>query len=230
VIALRWLGEQYGARTDVLRVLLGRLSPGTPKVAGQLGEETLRAILKRWAARGLVSRQRLLGWQWVVPTSKALHLVGLDLRLWTPVVPQLAHVHAVGVVRLAIEPTIPTGGRWVSERELRRQASKAHVPDGAVELNEDTDARPAGHGLVGEDVDRLAPRIAIEVELTRKNVAQLRDILTRPRHGRWLRTVYYAPPEVAGYLAGQVARIAPRHPVDVRPLPDVPGVTYGGAS
>jgi hypothetical protein len=30
VTALRWLGQQYAARSDVLRVLLGRLSPGRP--------------------------------------------------------------------------------------------------------------------------------------------------------------------------------------------------------
>jgi hypothetical protein len=34
VIALRWLGQQYAARADVLRVLLGRLSPGSPRVEG----------------------------------------------------------------------------------------------------------------------------------------------------------------------------------------------------
>jgi len=28
VTALRWLGQQYASRSDVLRVLLGRLSPG----------------------------------------------------------------------------------------------------------------------------------------------------------------------------------------------------------
>jgi hypothetical protein len=47
VAALVWLGQQYGARSDVLRVLLGRLSPGSPRVTGQLGEETLRQILDR---------------------------------------------------------------------------------------------------------------------------------------------------------------------------------------
>jgi len=34
VAALVWLGQQYAARSDVLRVLLGRLSPGSPRVAG----------------------------------------------------------------------------------------------------------------------------------------------------------------------------------------------------
>jgi hypothetical protein len=50
--ALYWLGQQYAARSDVLRVLLGRLSPGSPKVAGQLSEQTLRQILKRFASSG----------------------------------------------------------------------------------------------------------------------------------------------------------------------------------
>ena len=60
VAALRWLGQQYAARSDVLRVLLGRLSPGAPQVAGQVAEETLRQILGRWEDRGLVDRDRLL--------------------------------------------------------------------------------------------------------------------------------------------------------------------------
>ena len=230
VAALYWLGQQYAARSDVLRVLLGRLSPGSPKVAGQLGDETLRQILARWEERGLVARDRLLGHLWVAPTPKALRLVGLDVRAWSFVIPQLAHVHAVGVVRLALEPSIPKGGRWVSERELRRDAGKSHVPDGAIELP-DTPTQ-GGAGLYGEDVDPLPRRVAVEVELTRKTAARLRERWTRPRHGRWAQTVYFAPPEVAAYLAGQLDRIRPRHPISVRPLPEVPGTSYprpGGA-
>jgi hypothetical protein len=232
VVALHWLGQQYAARADILRVLLGRLSPGAPRVAGQLGEQTLRQILDRWEARGLVDRDRLLGHLWVAPTTKALRLVGLDVRAWSFVIPQLAHVHAVGVVRLALEPSIPEGGRWLSERELRREAGKSQVPDGAIQLP-DAPELEAGPGLYGEDVDPLPKRIAVEVELTRKGAARLREAWTRPRHGRWTRTVYYAPPEVAGYLTGQLQRIRPRHPIQVHPLPDVPGTTYmrpGGAS
>jgi hypothetical protein len=225
VAALRWLGQQYAARSDVLRVLLGRLSPGSPRVAGQLGEQTLRQILDRWEARGLVERDRLLGHLWVAPTPKALRLVGLDVRAWSFVIPQLAHVHAVGVVRLALEPSIPDGGRWLSERELRREAGKSLVPDGAVQLPDNPDS-DAGLGLYGEDVDPLPKRVAVEVELTRKGAARLRETWTRPRHGRWTRTVYYAPPEVGSYLAGQLARIRPRHPIQVHPLPEVAGVTY----
>ena len=136
-----------------------------------------------------------------------------------------------GVVRLALEPSIPAGGRWLSERELRREAGKSHVPDAAVQLPDDPEPA-AGAGLYGEDVDPLPKRVAVEVELTRKGAARLREAWTRPRHGRWTRTVYYAPPEVAGYLTGQLARIRPRHPIQVHPLPEVAGVTYlrpGGA-
>jgi len=56
------------------------------------------------------------------------------------------------VVRLALESEIPEGGRWLSERELRGEAGKSHVPDGAIELPDDPDAG-AGSGLYGEDVD-----------------------------------------------------------------------------
>jgi hypothetical protein len=231
VAALRWLGQQYAARADVLRVLLGRLSPGSPRVEGLLGEETLRDVVARWEDRGLVARDRLLGHLWVAPTPKALRLVGLEVRAWSFVIPQLAHVHAVGIVRLALEPTIPAGGRWLSERELRRETGKSDGPDGAVQLPDDPEAI-AGSGLYGEDVDPLPKRVAVEVELTGKGAARLREAWTRPRHGRWTRTVYYAPPEVAGYLTGQLQRIRPRHPIQVHPLPQVPGTTYmrpGGA-
>jgi hypothetical protein len=166
VAALRWLGQQYAARSDVLRILLGRLSPGSPRVAGQIGEATLRDMLDRWEDRNLVERDRLLGHLWVAPTPKALRLVGLDVRAWSFVILQLAHVHAVGVVRLALAPSIPAGGRWLSERELRREAGKSLVPDGAIQLPDDPEAE-AGSGLYGEDVDPLPRRVAVEVELTR---------------------------------------------------------------
>jgi len=225
VAALRWLGQQYAARSDVLRVLLGRLSPGSPRVAGQLGDETLRQILDRWDQRGLIARDRLLGYQWVAPTGKALRLVGLEVPSWSFVIPQLAHVHAVGVVRLALEPQIPDGGRWLGERELRREAGKSHVPDGAIQLPDDPDAG-VGSGLYGEDVDPLPRRIAVEVELTRKTAARLREAWLRPRHGRWQQSVYFAPPEVASYLSGQLERIRPRYRIQIHPLPEVAGATY----
>ena len=108
---------------------------------------------------------------------------------------------------------------------FRSQAGPGFVPDAAIQLPDDPEAA-TGAGLYGEDVDPLPKRIAVEVELTRKGAARLREAWTRPRHGRWTRTAYYAPPEVASYLTGQLARIRPRHPIQVHPLPDVPGTTY----
>jgi hypothetical protein len=223
VAALCWLGEQFCARADVLRVLLARLGA---LAGGQLAERTMRQIIERWEQSGLATRHRLLNHQWIVPTRKALHLVGLDVSYWSPVVPQLEHKHAVAIVRLALEPSIPAGGRWVSERELRREADRTNLPDGAIEWPEDSDPRPVGRGLYGEEVDRLPPRVAVEVELTRKARAKLRDALKRPRHGRYLQVDYYASAEARSYLAAQVQRIAPRIPVRVHPLPELEGVTY----
>ena len=44
-------------------------------------------MLDRWEDRGLVARDRLLGFLWVAPTPKALRLVGLDVRSWSFVNP-----------------------------------------------------------------------------------------------------------------------------------------------
>jgi hypothetical protein len=128
VAALRWLGQQYAARADVLRVLLGRLSPGSPRIEGQLGETTLRDVLDRWEDRGLVARDRLLGHLWVAPTAKALRLVGLDVRAWSFVVPQLPHVQAVGIVRLALEPSIPEGAAGCRSGSCAARPARATAP------------------------------------------------------------------------------------------------------
>jgi hypothetical protein len=228
VAALRWIGQQYTARTDVLRVLLGRLSPVATRVEGQIGEETLRQILDRWADRELIVRERLLGHLWVAPTPKALRLVGLDVRPWSFVVPWLGHYHAVAVVRLHLEPRIPSGGRWLSERELR-QGGARQVPDGAIELPDDPDAGPST-GTYGQDEDAPPARVGIEVELSRKTIARLRHKWTRTRSGVWQRTDYYAAPDVHGYLLERLVRLeldqAQRARIRIHPLPQVPGLSY----
>jgi hypothetical protein len=251
VAALTWLGEQYGARADVLRVLLARLGV---QGEGQLGERTLRQITERWADTGLATRYRLLGHQWVVPTGKALHLVGLGFKPWSPVVTQLNHIHAVGIARLALELgtdanlAIPEGGRWIGERQLRRDRTvtasvagsvKDRPPrtkdyDGAVELPE-AEEQPTRTGLYGEEVEQLTRRIAIEVELSRKSGLRIRELVRTPRNSRYLRTVYFAPPEVGSFVRGQIDRAQAKQPPERRhdywvlPLPEVEGVTYGGA-
>jgi hypothetical protein len=251
VAALTWLGEQYGARADVLRVLLARLGV---QGEGQLGERTLRQITERWAEVGLATRHRLLGHQWIVPTGKALHLVGLGFKPWSPVVTQLNHIHAVAIVRLALELgtdanlAIPEGGRWVSERQLRRDRTvtasvagsvkdrpvRTKDYDGAVELPE-AEEQPTRTGLYGEEVEQLTRRIAVEVELSRKSGLRIRELVRTPRNSRYLRTVYFAPPDVGAFVRRHIdrgqerQRPEQRHEYLVLPLPEVEGVTYGGA-
>ena len=167
VAALSWLGQQYAARSDVLRVLLGRLSPGSPRIEGQLGEATParrarplggpRPGRPRPPPRPPVGRPHRQG-----PAAGRPRCAGLVLR-HPPTRPRPRRR------RGAAGPGAkhPAGGRWLSERELRREAGKSHVPDAAIQLPDAPDL-VAGAGLYGEDVDPLPKRIAVEVELTRK--------------------------------------------------------------
>jgi hypothetical protein len=120
VAALGWVAEQYTVRADLLGLLLGRLSPEAPRTVhaweyatGQRAElpalsaATVRYHLRRWLHAGWVTVQRALGRTWIVPTPRGLALAGIDYRLWGLVPSRLAHVHAVGLVRLAIEAANP---------------------------------------------------------------------------------------------------------------------------
>jgi hypothetical protein len=130
--ALRWLADQYAVRADALGLLLGRLSPEAPRTVrawqyapGQwtqlpaLADATVRYHLRRWLLAQWVTVQRALGRTWIVPTHRGLALAGADYRPWSLVPSRLAHLHAVGLVRLAIEAANPQA-EWVSERELGR--------------------------------------------------------------------------------------------------------------
>jgi hypothetical protein len=131
--AIRFVGEHYAVRSDVLAVVLGRLSPAMPQAPGMLGMRTLRQRLGRWQQAGWVQRRRLLGHTWVLPTRTGLRLAGLEFDCWEPAESRLAHHHAVALVRLAREP-IPGASGWVCERELWRRRGRAswHLADGAM--------------------------------------------------------------------------------------------------
>jgi hypothetical protein len=206
------------ARADVVAVLLARLSPVEDLDRSRpVGERTLRHHAERWERLRFVERRRLLGFAWFLPTRRGLAFAGVDFPPYAPVGQRLAHQHATAVVRLAVEAQYP-GLEWVCERELaaRRKASggRWHRPDG------------------------LADTTLVEVELTRKKPEELQRHLLEPQHPAGRTRVYFAPARNVDTLAGRVAGIqagaarGSRGPVwvptDVRPLPEVAGVSYNG--
>jgi hypothetical protein len=241
VAALAWVAEQYAVRTDTLGLLLGRLSPETPRTvhrwqyaAGEwaelpaLSEATVRYHLRRWLRAGWVRPQRALGRTWIIPTRAGLDLAGSSYRLWPLVPSQLEHLHAVAVVRLAIETANPDA-EWVSERALARLRAQRREawwrPDGGLVV-----ADAAGNGA-------CVPLHTIEVELTPKHLAKLQAVF-EDRYPGEVQTTYFAPPAHIDGLRRRLlvieqatrARNEPWSHVNVVPLPVLPGVRYEGAA
>jgi hypothetical protein len=217
-VVLAWIGEQYGVRADVAALVLARHSERPT-----LSRRTVRVQLDRWERAGLVLRQRLYGRSWVVPTSAGLAFAGLPYPPWRPAYGRLAHVHAVSVVRLALEAAAP-GLAWISERALGRERRLAdggwHLPDGAVEV-----PAPPGRPQLQQALH------AVEVELTpksRPNLAEVFDTLT----ANTVAVTYFAPagdvPALRAALAEVTAGHRPRVDVRVVELSRLPGVSYEG--
>jgi hypothetical protein len=220
--ALRFVGEQYAARLDVLAVVLGRLSPAVVREAGRLGHRTVRQRVERWEAAGWAVRRRMLDHTWVLTTRAGLRLAGLDFDPWTPALDRLAHHHAAAVVRLHRE-AVPGRGGWMCERELWRRRGRAswHMADGAL---------PAPVPAGWQGIDQAWE--LVEVELTHKARPRvLAAIKTRPPHTAQI--TYYVPASLHAPLSAQLASVVRelggRPEVAVQLLPQVPGVTYMAA-
>jgi hypothetical protein len=215
---LKWIGEQYLARTDVVAVLLARLSPVEDLDRGRpVGEWTLRHHAARWERLRFIQRQRLLGRTWFLPTRRGLTFAGIDFPTYAPVGQRLAHQHATAVVRLAVEAAYPDA-KWVSERELRGGRGTAAgwwLPDGMVDAT------------------------TVEVEISPKKKADLAEAATTKQHPAAHNRVYFAPANRVDTLRTRLAAIAaeversgggwPWLPTEVRELPGVVGVSYDGA-
>ena len=145
--SLCWLGEQYGARTDQIEVLLG------------CGPRTVQRVLARLRDAGLIDTHRLLVGDptWVIPTGAGLRATGQGFGVWRPQVGLLAHVASVNDVRLHIQARSPES-EWIPERILARERRAGeHLPDAVVLVD--------------------GQRVAIEVELTVKSQRRLTTIL-----------------------------------------------------
>jgi hypothetical protein len=232
--ALAWIGEQYAVLADVAAVVLGRLAQPSPHLSRTsrprsstttVSHRTLRVQLDRWERAGLVLRERLYGRTWIVPTAAGLAFAGLPYSPWRPAWSRLAHVHAVSVVRLALEAEHPDlRERWISERALareRRQEDGAwHLPDGAVEVPAPPDRPQLRRALH-----------VVEVELTPKSRLNLGEVI-KTLGGNTVAVTYFAPiDDVARLQAGLAELVAGRRlPIDVRvvALPTLEGVDYEG--
>ena len=201
-------------------------APGQWAELPALSEATVRYHLRRWLRAGWVRPQRALGRTWIVPTRRGLDLAGSGYRPWTLVPSQLNHLHAVAVVRLAIETRQPRG-RVGLERALTRLRAQRR----------ETWWRPDG-GLVVADaaVNGGPPLHTIEVELTPKHLAKLQQVFEHRYPGE-VQTTYFTPPAHQDGLQRRLAvleqatraRNEPWSRVNVVPLPAAAGpVLCGG--
>jgi hypothetical protein len=216
--ALAWIGEQFGVRIDVAARVIAHHSEQPT-----LSRRTVRVQLDRWERAGLVLRQRLYSRSWVVPTAAGLAFAGLSYTPWRPTYGRLAHVHAVSVVRLALETAAPDL-QWISERALERerrtQGATWHRADAAVEVPVPVDRPKLQRALH-----------AIEVELTPKSRPNLAEVFATLA-SNVVAITYFAPAEDVAALRVALAEVlADRRPSlqwQVLELPRVQGVAYEG--
>ncbi len=168
VEVLGWAGDMVAVRADLLGGLLGRAAGRGPVGAGGVNR-----VVDRWVELGLVGR---IKWQIGVPAmiwvrQGGLQLAGLEWRAREPSITRLAHMHAVGVTRWRAEANPAwSDARWVCERELRSVqltsggSRRDHVPAAVLEIPKRAKKR--------------AYRAAIEVELARKTVPRLVEVIT----------------------------------------------------
>jgi hypothetical protein len=224
-LALRWIAEQYTVRADVAAVVLGRLSPAEPREPGRVGLRTVRHHVARWERLQFCERRWLRGCCWIVPTRRGLAAAGVALPPYEPVAYRLAHTHAVAVVRLAVEASAPEA-QWTSERLLR-------VERGDQRRGKDKEEQRPVWWLP----DGLVDDVTVEVELSPKKLVDLKEAAASKQHARAKRRVYFAPvnrvDRLRMHLAGVAAEVRtarsawPWLETEVRPLPVLPGVSYG---
>jgi hypothetical protein len=219
VRALMWCGEMYGIRADLLTTLL------------DASGDVVKQLRARWRRAGLAETGRLgPGPVWCWLSRAGLEACGLPYAPYRPPLGRLAHVHAVGAVRVALEGWDAyqgAGAYWRGERRLRWRLGpgpgrRGHVPDGEV-LWPDTSPHYPGEVW------------AVEVELTGKSVARTAGIMAavlsrdadygdEPGSGggfRYARLLYACAPAARGIVERARASLPPGAAgrVEVRDLP-----------
>jgi len=218
IAGLVWCGEMYGLRADLLASLLGASA------------DVVRQLHARWRRAALADTGRLgPGPVWCWLTRSGLEACGLPYASYRPPLGRLAHVHAAGSVRVALEgwdAYRAAGAYWRSERRLRWRLGsgagrRGHVPDGEI-LWPDSAAHFAGEVW------------CVEVELTAKTVARTAGIMAamlarasdygdeaEPGAARYARVLYVCAPAARGTVERARAALPPvaGTRVEVRDLP-----------
>jgi hypothetical protein len=163
IAGLVFVGEMYGVQLDQLGTVL------------RVSEQRATAIARRWRHQRHAEAARLgPGRPWLWLTRGGLAACGLPYTATSPALSRLAHIRAVGSVRLALEATsgyAAAGAYWRSERRLRartggRVGLREHLPDGEI------------HWPDGAGVAWAGECWAVEAELTRKTVTRTAAIMT----------------------------------------------------
>lgn len=247
-LGLEWIAHQYAVSPDVLAVLLARLSDPEDRIerAGQRRQQAdpervspsmVRYMAGRWERAGWAERRSIIGRSWIIPTAKGYREVGIEPRRtvdtpagalvmepWAPRARMLPHVHAVAVLRLALEPALGPGQRWISERVLRRELRDTHRDSG--------NARDFRHAFDGAIEGAEGERIGLDVELTLKSPAAFEDHALAEWPPEFTELHYYAPGPLVPILRARLDRMAAKglaiHPRSAQALPDLSrlGITY----
>ncbi|MDQ2905346.1 MAG: hypothetical protein M3Y81_17605 [Chloroflexota bacterium] len=179
LLALCLTGEQYALRFDQVQRWLGAHAKAETLVPGVLSDSATRHTVDRWELAGLVEWKKILAdepaYLWL--TTAGLHAAGLPFRRFVPAPASLRHIYCCTQVRLALERS---GYTWQSERWLRSDL------DQKIKRVKLPDAHLSAQGGVP---------IAVEVELTQKNVLKLAEIL-KDRSLVYASTWYFAPAPV----------------------------------
>ncbi len=192
---LHWIVEQYAARFDQVRYLLGLEAGRGARVEGEIGASAARQVIARWQRAGWIIQKKVFAEEppWLWPTARLLRLLELPYKAYEPSCVRLEHIFATNEVRLSIEDVWPQY-QWISERRMRAEfpyekgASLPHIPDGKLITD---------RGIV-----------IIEIELTVKRPANLLIIvegLANSYHNVW----YFATNETRPALEAAHEKLDP---------------------